>query len=112
MPIADPNPVYPGSLSVTIGVHESVSVGGDSTRTVLRNKTSAVQSNQSVEVGKNFVLRAGDSVSIVCGAASLTMKKDGSIVIKGKDITIDASGKLTAKSISDVVIKGSKLGSN
>ena len=38
------------------------------------------------------------------------MKKDGTIVIKGKDITIEGSGKINVKASSDVVIKGSKVG--
>jgi type VI secretion system secreted protein VgrG len=120
MPSADPNPVYPANLTVSIGANQSVAIGGDSSTTVQRNEVSTVQSNQSlnvgkdltVVVGKNVVLRAGDSISIVCGAASLTLKKDGTIIIKGKDLTLDASGKLNAKASSDTVIKGSKIGSN
>jgi type VI secretion system secreted protein VgrG len=37
---------------------------------------------------------------------------DGSIVIKGSDITLDASGKINAKSSGDMALKGSKIGSN
>jgi type VI secretion system secreted protein VgrG len=37
------------------------------------------------------------------------MKKDGTIVIKGKDITIDGSGKINVKASSDIVMKGSKI---
>jgi len=40
------------------------------------------------------------------------MKKDGTITIKGKDITISGSGKINVKASSDVVIKGSKVGIN
>jgi type VI secretion system secreted protein VgrG len=40
------------------------------------------------------------------------MKKDGTIQIKGKDITINGSGKVNVKASSDVVIKGSKVGIN
>ena len=40
------------------------------------------------------------------------MKKDGTIVIKGKDITVNGSGKINMKASSDVVIKGSKVGIN
>ena len=34
------------------------------------------------------------------------MKKDGTITIKGKDITIDGSGKINVKASSDVVDQG------
>ena len=50
-----------------------------------------------------------DSVSITTGSASITMKKDGTITIKGKDITIDGSGKINVKASSDIVMKGSKI---
>ena len=38
------------------------------------------------------------------------MKKDGTIVIKGKDITVEGSGKINVKASSDIVMKGSKVG--
>jgi len=120
MPNADPNPVYPANLTVAVGANQSLAIGGDSSTTVQRNDSSTVQANQTVSVGKdltvtvgkNLVLRAVDSISIVCGAASLTLKKDGTIVIKGKDLTLDASGKINAKSSADIALKGSKIGSN
>ena len=53
--------------------------------------------------------RRGDSVTITTGDASITMKKDGTIIIKGKDITIEGSGKINVKASSDIVMKGSKI---
>ncbi len=55
---------------------------------------------------------AGDSITIKTGDASITMKKDGTIVIKGKDITIEGSGKINVKATSDIVMKGSKIKQN
>ena len=46
---------------------------------------------------------------IKTGSASITMKKDGTIVIKGKDITVEGSGKINVKATSDIVMKGSKI---
>jgi type VI secretion system secreted protein VgrG len=60
-------------------------------------------------VGKKLVIDAGDQITIVTGSASITMKKDGTITIKGKDITLDGSGKINVKAASNVVIKGSKI---
>jgi type VI secretion system secreted protein VgrG len=37
------------------------------------------------------------------------MKKDGTITIKGKDITVEGSGKINVKASSDIVMKGSKI---
>lgn len=37
------------------------------------------------------------------------MKKDGSIVISGKNITIDGSGAINIKADKNVVVKGRKI---
>ena len=49
------------------------------------------------------------SVTIKTGSASITMKKDGTITIKGKDITVEGSGKINIKASKNVVLKGSKI---
>ena len=40
------------------------------------------------------------------------MKKDGTITIEGKDITLNGSGKITVKASGDVIVKGSKINQN
>ena len=61
------------------------------------------------DLAPNAVIEAGDSITIKTGSASITMKKDGTITIKGKDITIQGSGKVNIKADGDVVVKGSKI---
>ena len=39
----------------------------------------------------------------------MTAKKDGTMTIKGRDITIDGSGKVNVKASGNVVLKGSKI---
>jgi type VI secretion system secreted protein VgrG len=95
--------------SVDVGANLSTTVGSSESRSVGEGRTSSVGKDDSLSVGKNLVITAGDSISITTGSASITMKKDGTIVIKGKDITIDASGKIHAKASSDIVMKGSKI---
>lgn len=41
--------------------------------------------------------------------SSLTMKKDGTISLHGKDITLAAMGKITIKASSDLVLKGLRI---
>ena len=48
-----------------------------------------------------MVLKTGD--------ASITMKKDGTIEIKGKDILINGSGQIDVKASKNVVMKGQKI---
>ena len=114
--------------TVSIGQNRSLSVAKDESLEVSENRTDSVKKNETISVGKNrqadvgendgvkvgkkFLLDAGDQITIVTGSASITMKKDGTITIKGKDITLDGSGKINVKASSDVVIKGSKITQN
>ncbi len=100
------------SQTTTVGANASTSIGSDETRSVTGGRTSTVGKDDVTTVGKNLIVDAGDSVTIKTGSASFTMKKDGTIVIKGKDITLQGSGKINVKASSDVVIKGSKVGVN
>ncbi|MEN9627137.1 MAG: hypothetical protein RJA10_363 [Pseudomonadota bacterium] len=106
----------PGNQDVAVGGNDSLSVGGDRSVRIGRSSTVAVVANQTVKVdktlqvdAKDLVLRGLDSLTLVCGAASISLKKDGTVVIKGRDITIEGSGKLNAKASGDVVLKGSKI---
>jgi type VI secretion system secreted protein VgrG len=95
-----------------IGANQSTTVGGAQTNSVAKGRTTSVGEDDALKVGKNLVIEAADSVTIKTGSASITMKKDGTITIKGKDITIEGSGKINVKASSDVVVKGSKVGIN
>jgi len=95
--------------SISVGSDMSESVGGNQAYTVTGNRTADIGKDDSVKVAKNLIIDAGESVTIKTGDASITMKKDGTITIKGKDITIDGSGKINIKASSDVVVKGSKI---
>ncbi len=101
-----------GNQTTEVGGNRSVKVGGDQSLQVGKGRSTQVANDDALKVGKNLVIDAGDSVTIKTGSASITMKKDGTITIKGKDITINGSGKINVKASSDVVIKGSKIGMN
>ncbi|MBZ8141135.1 type VI secretion system tip protein VgrG [Rubrivivax gelatinosus] len=98
--------------STDVGTDRSISVGANQSLQVGKNRSAQVGQDDALKVGKNLVIDAGDSVTIKTGSASITMKKDGTIVVKGKDITLDGSGKIKVKASGDVVIKGSKVGVN
>jgi type VI secretion system secreted protein VgrG len=95
--------------STEVGSNRTVEVGKDQSHKIGANRTASVAKDDKLSVGKNLVIDAGDSVTIKTGSASITMKKDGTITIKGKDITIDGSGKINVKASSDIVMKGSKI---
>jgi type VI secretion system secreted protein VgrG len=89
-----------------------MTVGADEVRSVTGKRETSVGKDDELKVTNNLVIDAGDSITIKTGEASISMKKDGTITIKGKDITIDGSGKINAKASSDIVMKGSKITQN
>lgn len=122
--------------SVSVGNNESLSVTGNRTASVSKDETISVTGKQSNTIGKSQTLEVGDKrttniakddevnvgkkltiivadqIQLKTGDASITMKKDGTITIKGKDITLNGSGKINVKASSDVIIKGSKVAQN
>ena len=64
-------------------------------------RTAKIQAGQGLEVQarKHIAVGAGEEISIKTGSASITTKKDGDVAIKGKDVNIEATGKMTAKQL-------------
>lgn len=103
-----------------VGTNETVSIGSNLKQTIGKNVEVSVGENQSVSIGKNsntqvgkkYYLEAADEITLKTGDASITLKSDGTITIKGKDITVQGSGKIGVKASSDLVLKGSKIANN
>ena len=93
--------VVAGNVSETYGSSQTTSVSKDHNETI--------GENQTIKIGKNLTIDAGDQVVIKTGKASITMKKDGTITIEGKDITVNGSGAINVKASKDIVMKGSKI---
>jgi type VI secretion system secreted protein VgrG len=98
--------------SLDVGGARSTSVGKDDSLAVTGNYTADVAKDGVLKTGKNLVLEAADAITIKVGKASVTLKKDGTVTIDGKDLTMKGSGKINVKASSDVTIKGSKVQSN
>ena len=98
-----------GDRSLKVAGDEQVAITGDQTTKISKGRKTEVTNDDLLKVGKNHVIDAGESITLKTGSASITMKKDGTITIKGKDITIQGSGKVNVKASSDVIIKGSKV---
>jgi type VI secretion system secreted protein VgrG len=98
--------------TVTISQNRKMSIGKDEDRSVAGKRSTQIGKDDMLQVGKKLVMQAGDEIVLKTGSASITMKKNGDIVIKGKDITLQASGKITGKASSNVVLKGAKVLNN
>ncbi|TPJ73575.1 type VI secretion system tip protein VgrG [Mesorhizobium sp. B2-7-1] len=98
--------------SASIGADDSTSVGGAHSLGIAKGSFINIGEDSSIKVGKKLVIDAGDEILIQTGSAKIMMKKDGTIAIEGKDISVNGSGKIIIKASSDVVIKGSKINQN
>jgi type VI secretion system secreted protein VgrG len=109
-----------GNRSVSTSKDEEVNVSGNRKDTVGKGEEVSIAKDRKINIGENdnlsiskkLMIDAGEEVVIKSGDASITMKKDGSITIKGKDITVTGSGKINVSADSDVIIKGSKVSAN
>jgi type VI secretion system secreted protein VgrG len=109
-----------GSRTLSVTKDESISVTGGRTDDVSKDeevsigqkRSHSIGTNDTLSVGKKLAIDAGESVEIVTGSASITMKQDGTITIKGNNITLSGDGDITIKAGGNVVIKGSKVSQN
>jgi type VI secretion system secreted protein VgrG len=108
------------NADVTIGKNLTTSVGKNLTLDVTENGSIKTGKKGTVDIGaelgvnveKKLDIHAGDAINIVsdkevvlkAGDASITLKKNGDIIIKGNKINIKGDG--------DIVIKGSKIQQN
>jgi hypothetical protein len=67
---------------------------------------------KEVEQLRQFISVGPNETVVKCGDASIRLKKDGTIEIKGKDITVAGSGRVNVKSAGDLLFKGSKVQGN
>ena len=98
--------------TVSIGKNREHKIGKEEKHEVGENRSTQIGKDDKLQVGKKLYIEAADEITLKTGDASITMKKDGTIQIKGKDITIKGSGKIGIKADGDVVIKGSKIAEN
>jgi type VI secretion system secreted protein VgrG len=98
--------------SVSVGSAASMSIGADESRSVTGGRSTSVGKDDTLSVTNNLSITAGDSITITTGSASISMKKDGTITISGKGITINDSGDTNIKASGNIVMKGSKITQN
>jgi type VI secretion system secreted protein VgrG len=87
----------------------SENYNGSQTTSVSKDHSETIGENQTIKIGKNLTIEAGDQVVIKTGKASITMKKDGTISVEGKDITVKGSGEINVKASKDITMKGKNI---
>jgi type VI secretion system secreted protein VgrG len=95
-----------------VGADETVSIGKNVTLSIGDKRHTTVGNDDVLDVGKNLVVTVADSITIKTGDASITLKKNGDIQIKGNNLKLEGSGKIQVKASSEVNLKGSKITNN
>ncbi|AZO09376.1 MULTISPECIES: type VI secretion system tip protein TssI/VgrG [unclassified Mesorhizobium] len=98
--------------SAKIAKDDSTEIGGAHSVKVAKSSLLEIGEDGAIKVGKDLIIDAGASIIIKTGSAAIAMKKDGTITIEGKNITIKGSGKINVKASSDITMKGSKINEN
>lgn len=108
-----------GKKTVAIGGDHSVAIGGKEGLTVAKDRSVTIAGKFDETVQKAFTLKAKtitlqaeDEIVISVGKAKIAMKKDGTVVVEGNDLSLKASGKINQKASGDIIIKGSKIAEN
>lgn len=117
---ADQTLTVGGSCTETISNDWTHDTGANHTQTVGGDQVIDVSGNTAQNTGSNHNIDAGDSIVLTTGSAKIVMKKNGDILIKGKNLIIDMSGSIVGKAGKDVglkasgnvAIKGSKVAHN
>ncbi|MFC1773244.1 hypothetical protein ACFL3A_07825 [Pseudomonadota bacterium] len=91
--------------SIDVGVNRQLQIGDSHSIEIGRDQTQSVGQNMTLEVGKDLnvaaarrmLFNSGDQLVLKSGHASITLKKNGDIEIKGKTIAIQGSGRVIIK---------------
>jgi type VI secretion system secreted protein VgrG len=109
---ADQGVTIGGGLTLSVAKDNANTISGGRVTSVGKDEALKVTGAMAVDVGKALAITAADSITLVCGSAAITMKKDGTINIEGKDITVKGSGKINLKADGEITAKGSKINLN
>jgi type VI secretion system secreted protein VgrG len=101
-----------GAQNETVAKDQALTVSGARFVKVSKDQSHDVAGKVGMKVGKSYTLEAADSITLKTGSAAITMKKDGTINIEGKNITIKGSGDILTKATGQVTVKGSKINNN
>jgi type VI secretion system secreted protein VgrG len=68
--------------------------GGDESITVKGNRERKVKNNETIDIGEVLSITAGESITLHVGDSLFIMKKDGTIELSGKKISITATNEV------------------
>jgi type VI secretion system secreted protein VgrG len=94
--------------TLTVGNDLSVTVKGAETRAVTKGRTTKVQESDKLDVGMQFTVTADEQIKLVCGAASIVLKADGTVEISGTTLSLSGTQKASVDS-AQTAISGTQV---
>jgi type VI secretion system secreted protein VgrG len=109
-----------GPEKVTIGGHQTIKVNAGhpdaadivQTLSVYGARQQSMTTNDELHVGDNLTVSVGKQIVFTCGESSLTLTKEGDVVLAGKNMHFQAKDKVNIRAKGDVIVKGDKVGMN
>lgn len=95
--------------ALTIGAAYQTTVGGLMNTTVALMQTEQVGLSKQVDVAKKFNISAGDEFTVTVGKSQLSMKSDGTIILKGVSIQLEASKDQQYTAKGNITLKARKI---
>jgi Type VI secretion system/phage-baseplate injector OB domain len=93
--------------------------GKDMTVEVKGKSTETVDETQEVTVKKSFKLDAATELTLKCGQASIVLKQDGTVTVKGANVTVEGQigatvkgTKVDVQGTGPVTVKGATVAIN
>ncbi|GLQ31860.1 type VI secretion system Vgr family protein [Litoribrevibacter albus] len=93
-----------------IGNDRKTTIDSNETVTIAKDRNTKIDGGDTLKIAKKLTIEAGQEISLKTGGASITMKSDGTITIKGNKVTVE--GATTNVKGSQVVIKGGTVAIN
>ena len=101
-----------GGAKIIAGKNAEITSGMDMHFSAKRHFLANVAQRMALMSGKATTIETVDDLKLKAGSAIVEMKKDGNIDIKGKDVTVDASGRINFKASGTLTMKGSNIRQN
>ncbi len=111
-------------MTTTAGANVSLTVKKNYTVKVEKDQTFQIMKKATTNVGESWTIVVGKELEVTCGDARLVMKKNGSVSVSGKDVSIKgtgpvkiegkkidvkSSGATNVKASGAIKVKGSKI---
>ncbi len=83
-----------GDMSLAVDGDKDEDISKGSTETVAKDKSITVSGDFKLTVEGEQTLAAAKTITIKCGDGKVIVEKDGTVTIKGKDITVKGDGTI------------------